>query len=298
MALPLLVSVPEMSSHVSLDRLLPSRKSRRHTFRLLCLGLCRLLSIAVLLGTIAIHPRRAVLLPLLLFLLLLHRLLIFALLLATFAALVAIFIRHLAFFLVFLLFLFLFNIPVPAPASVLVFLLFLRLLMASAPRPAPVLVLLLLLVPGSAPRPAPLLLLPPAAAPRPAPVCSLLVLFPPVLVLQLLHVVKEPIFAIIGLVHSNISRILRDHLFEVAPVGMMINALGLFQKLLEPFLGSLSFLVFLFLIFLLKLRYIIVEVSLTISALFNCLEPLILGLLPRKLRPTALGRHAHLFAEL
>merc|ERR550525_1345370 len=170
--------------------------------------------------------------------------------------------------------------------------------MASAPRPAP-LVLLLLLVPGSAPRPTPLLrLLPPAAAPRPAPVCSLLVLLPPVLVLQLLHVVKEPIFAIIGLVHSNISRILRDHLFKVAPVGMMINALGLFQELLEALLGRLPFLVFLFLVFLLKLRYIVVEVSLTISALFDCLEPLILGLFPRKLRPTALGRHAHLFAEL
>merc|ERR1719195_2027746 len=118
--------------------------------------------------------------------------------------------------------------------------------MASAPRPAPILVLLLLLVPGPAPRPAPLLrLLSPAAAPRPAPICSLLVLLPPVLVLQLLHVVKEPIFAIIGLVHSNISRILRDHLLEVAPVGMMINALGLFQKVLETFLGSLPFLVFL-----------------------------------------------------
>merc|ERR1711872_1149743 len=160
--------------------------------------------------------------------------------------------------------------------------------MASAPRPAPILVLLLL-VPGSAPRPAPLLrLLPSAAAPRPAPVCSLLVLLPPVLVFQLLHVVEEPIFAIIGLVHSNISRILRDHLFKVAPVGMMINALGLFQKLLETFLGRFPFLVFLFLVFLLKLRYIVVEVSLTISALFDCLEPLILGLFPRKLRPTAL----------
>merc|ERR1719410_2958584 len=153
--------------------------------------------------------------------------------------------------------------------------------MAPTPRPAPVLVLLLLLVPGS--------------APRPAPVCSLLVLLPPVLVLQLLHVVEEPIFAIVGLVHSNISRILRDHLFKVAPVGMMINSLGLFQKLLETLLSRLPFLVFLFFVFLLKLRYIVVEVSLTISALFNRLEPLILGLLPRKLRPTALGRHAHLF---
>merc|ERR1719471_1004223 len=184
--------------------------------------------------------------------------------------------------------------PTPRPAPVLVLL----LLLVPGSALDLVLVFLLLLVPGSAPRPAPLLLLPPAAAPRPAPVCSLLVLLPPVLVLQLLHVVEEPIFAIIGLVHSNISRILRDHLFEVAPVGMMINALGLFQKFLETFLGRLPFLVFLFLVFLLKLRYIVVEVSLTISALFNCLEPLILGLFPRKLRPTALGRHAHLFAEL
>merc|ERR1712032_935652 len=98
-------------------------------------------------------------------------------------------------------------------------------------------------------------------------------------------------------VHSYISWILRDHLFEVTPVRVVVNAFCLLEKFLEALLCSFSLLILLLLFLLLQFRNIVVEVGFPVPALLNCLEPLILGLFSRELRPAAFCRHPHLFAK-
>merc|ERR1719411_905760 len=124
--------------------------------------------------------------------------------------------------------------------------------MASTSRPAPVLILLLFLISRPASGSAPLLLLPSAAATRSAPLCPFLVLLFSMLILQFLHIVKEPIFPIVRLVHSYKSWILGDKFFEVAPVRVVVNAFCLLQKFLEAFLCCFSLFIFLLLLFLLQ----------------------------------------------